>query len=51
MTAHPTPVEEPNEVTRAAMEAAARGEDMIGPFDSVADLMAALEEGLNDERP
>ena len=35
-------LEEPNEVTYAAMEAAENGEDMYGPFDSVADLMEAL---------
>ena len=34
--------EVPNEETRAAMEAAEKGEDMYGPFDSVADLMEAL---------
>ena len=34
--------EVPNAETRAAMEAAAKGEDMYGPFDSVADLMEAL---------
>lgn len=34
--------EEPNAATIAAMEAAERGEDMYGPFDSVADLMEAL---------
>lgn len=32
----------PNAVTIAAMEAAERDEDMYGPFDSVADLMEAL---------
>ena len=35
-------VDEPNAVTYAAMEAAEKGEDMYGPFDSVADLMEAL---------
>ena len=35
-------VDEPNAVTYAAMEAAEKGEDMYGPFDSVADLMRAL---------
>lgn len=35
-------LEEPNEETYAAMEAAERGEDMYGPFDSVAMLMEAL---------
>jgi DNA-damage-inducible protein J len=34
--------EVPNAETRAAMEAAEKGEDMYGPFDSVADLMEAL---------
>lgn len=34
---------EPNEMTYAAMEAAEKGEDMFGPFDSVSDLMAALD--------
>lgn len=34
--------DEPNVVTYAAMEAAEKGEDMYGPFDSVADLMEAL---------
>ena len=34
-------VDEPNVVTYAAMEAAEKGEDMYGPFDSVADLMEA----------
>ena len=32
----------PNEVTFAAMNAAERGEDMYGPFDSVEELMEAL---------
>lgn len=31
-----------NAVTIAAMETAEKGEDMYGPFDSVADLMEAL---------
>lgn len=35
-------IEEPNEVTVAAMEAVKKGEDMYGPFDSVAELMEAL---------
>lgn len=34
--------EEPNAVTLAAMDAAERDEDMYGPFDSVADMMEAL---------
>lgn len=32
----------PNAVTLAAMDAAERDEDMYGPFDSVADMMEAL---------
>lgn len=32
----------PNHTTRAAMDAAERGEDLYGPFDSVSDLMEAL---------
>ena len=35
-------LDEPNEVTYAAMEAAEKDEDVYGPFDSVADLMEAL---------
>lgn len=35
-------LDEPNEVTYAAMEAAEKGDDMYGPFNSVADLMEAL---------
>ena len=35
-------VDEPNATTYAAMEAADKGEDMFGPFDSVCDLMEAL---------
>lgn len=35
-------VDEPNTVTYAAMEAAEKGDDIYGPFDSVADLMRAL---------
>lgn len=34
--------DEPNAVTYAAMEAAEKDEDTYGPFDSVADLMEAL---------
>lgn len=34
--------EEPNETTYAAMQNAQDGEDMFGPFDSVSDLMEAL---------
>lgn len=32
----------PNAVTAAAMESFERGEDLHGPFDSVADMMEAL---------
>jgi DNA-damage-inducible protein J len=32
----------PNAVTLAAMDAAEKDEDMYGPFDSVDDLMEAL---------
>lgn len=32
----------PNETTLAALEAAEKGEDMIGPFNSVEELMEAL---------
>ena len=32
----------PNAVTLAAMDAAERGEDLYGPYDSVSDLMKAL---------
>ena len=35
-------LDEPNEVTYAAMAAAEKDEDMYGPFDSVADMMEAL---------
>ena len=35
-------LDEPNETTYAAMEAAEKGEDMYGPFDSVAEMMEAL---------
>ena len=41
-TARPAEPDEPNAVTYAAMEAAEKGEDMFGPFDSVGDLMEAL---------
>lgn len=34
--------DEPNDCTYAAIEAAENGEDIYGPFDSVADLMEAL---------
>lgn len=35
-------IDEPNETTYAAMAAAERDEDLYGPFDSVAELMEAL---------
>lgn len=35
-------LDEPNEVTYAAMEAAEKDEDVYGPFDSVDELMEAL---------
>ena len=35
-------LEEPNETTYAAIEAADKGEDIQGPFDSVEDMMEAL---------
>lgn len=35
-------IDEPNNVTYAAMEAAENDEDMFGPFDSVGALMEAL---------
>lgn len=35
-------IDEPNAITYAAMEAAESGEDIYGPFDSVEDLMEAL---------
>lgn len=35
-------LEEPNAVTYEAMEAAEKGEDMYGPFDSVSELIEAL---------
>lgn len=34
---------EPNETTLAAMDAAELGDDVYGPFDSVEDLMEALD--------
>ncbi len=34
--------EEPNETTYAAMESAQNGEDLYGPYDSVSELMEAL---------
>ena len=36
--------EEPNETTYTAINAANRDEDMNGPFDSVSDLMKALND-------
>ena len=36
-------IDEPNETTYKAMEAAEKGEDVYGPFDSVAELMEALD--------
>ena len=35
-------LDEPNEVTYEAIASAEKDEDMYGPFDSVADLMEAL---------
>ena len=35
-------LDEPNAVTYAAMEAAEKDDDVYGPFDSVSDLMEAL---------
>ncbi len=35
-------LDEPNEITYAAMEAAEKDEDLYGPYDSVAELMEAL---------
>ena len=32
----------PNAVTLAAMDAAEKGEDLYGPYDSISDLMEAL---------
>ena len=36
-------LDEPNETTYATMEAAEKGEDLHGPFDSVSALMEALD--------
>lgn len=36
--------DEPNADTYRAMEAAEKGEDMYGPYDSAADFMAALND-------
>jgi len=35
-------IDEPNEITYAAMKAAEKSEDVYGPFDSVSKLMDAL---------
>ncbi len=35
-------IDEPNEITYTAMKTADNDEDMYGPFDSVSDLMEAL---------
>ena len=35
-------LDEPNETTYSAMKASENGEEMHGPFDSVADMMEAL---------
>lgn len=35
-------IDEPNDITYAAMEAAEKEEDLHGPFESVADLMEEL---------
>jgi len=35
-------IDEPNEITYAAMEAAEKDEDIYGPFSNVSDLMEAL---------
>lgn len=36
-------LDEPNEITYAAMESAEKDEDVYGPFDSVESLMEALD--------
>lgn len=36
-------IDEPNETTYEAMESAKNNEDIYGPFDSVKDLMSALD--------
>lgn len=36
-------LDEPNETTYAAMQAAEAGEELYGPFDSVSELMEALD--------
>lgn len=41
--------EEPNEATYTAIEAAIREKDMCGPFDSVSDLMEALNDDSGQE--
>ena len=35
-------LDDPNEVTYAAMQAAEKDEDIYGPFDSVSEMMEAL---------
>ena len=35
-------LDEPNDTTYAAMEAAEKGEDLYGPFNTVAEMMEAL---------
>lgn len=34
----------PNSLTNATMEASERGEDLYGPYDSISDLMEALND-------
>jgi len=36
-------LDEPNETTIATMEAAEKGEDLYGPFDTVKEMMEALD--------
>ena len=36
-------LDEPNETTYAAMQASEAGEELYGPFDSVSELMEALD--------
>ena len=36
-------LDEPNEMTYAAMQAAEAGEELYGPFDSASELMEALD--------
>ncbi len=35
-------IDEPNETTYSAMEAAEKGEELFGPYETVSDLMEAL---------